>query len=259
MGLVFAHYEAMKLNAVNLGIRIKQARTAKGWTQTELAKALGVQRSSVVRWETGVSVARKIPQLSKVLGQTAEWFLERADEVATSAVSKDSQEMKQLRGEVRRLQKELRSSLTEKNQSVAQLMSHADVEERVERAIRNERARAESVIEPKSVTVNIINEKAQPVEKQAQKNEDKIEKHVEVKAKKSRKSEEHVVDQAILAEILKSWNGVTEEARLMAALLITGDWSYKLKLWNRNIAVGDDVLKSIRHKGKKSRISNRIA
>ena len=36
--------------------RIKELREEKGWTQTELAKILGVTRSCVNAWEMGISV-----------------------------------------------------------------------------------------------------------------------------------------------------------------------------------------------------------
>lgn len=35
---------------------IKVLRTAKGWTQADLAKRLGITRSSVNAWEMGISV-----------------------------------------------------------------------------------------------------------------------------------------------------------------------------------------------------------
>ena len=39
-----------------LGLRIKELREEKAWTQTELAKILGVTRSCVNAWEMGISV-----------------------------------------------------------------------------------------------------------------------------------------------------------------------------------------------------------
>jgi transcriptional regulator with XRE-family HTH domain len=207
----------MKLNAANLGIRIKQARVAKGWTQTELARALGVQRSSVVRWETGISVARNIPKVAALLGQSPEWFLEHADEVNVTAAVSESQELKQLRAEVRRLQKELRSVLSHEGSGTEK--THA-----------------------KSVIVNIINDKNDNTQAVID------EKVFELQKPAAQQQPENIQDQAVLADLLKDWNSVSSEARLMAALLITGDWSYKLKLWNRNVAVGEEVLKAVRRK-----------
>ena len=42
---------------------------------------------------------------------------------------------------------------------------------------------------------------------------------------------------------------------LAAALLITGDWAYKLKLWNRNVAVDDDVIKAVAANHRKNPIA----
>ena len=36
-----------------MGVRIRQVRRERGWTQDELANAVGVSRSAVAQWETG--------------------------------------------------------------------------------------------------------------------------------------------------------------------------------------------------------------
>lgn len=54
-----------------LGSRIKQLRQAKGYTQLELAKLVGVTKSSVSQWETGLSANIKLPEfleLCRILG-----------------------------------------------------------------------------------------------------------------------------------------------------------------------------------------------
>lgn len=51
-------------------MKIKEIRLTKGMTQLELAKKLGVSRSTVAMWEAGVNTpnAGKIPEISKALG-----------------------------------------------------------------------------------------------------------------------------------------------------------------------------------------------
>lgn len=51
-------------------MKIKEIRTEKGVTQLELAKKLGVSRSTVAMWEAGINTpnASKIPEISKALG-----------------------------------------------------------------------------------------------------------------------------------------------------------------------------------------------
>lgn len=49
-----------------LGARIRLARKAQGWTQTQLADAAGVSRPSVARIETGDDVSTAT--LAKVAG-----------------------------------------------------------------------------------------------------------------------------------------------------------------------------------------------
>ena len=52
-----------------LGIVIARARQRKRWTQTELAKRLGVTRGAVTNWETGVSYPKRtIGAIEEVLG-----------------------------------------------------------------------------------------------------------------------------------------------------------------------------------------------
>lgn len=50
--------------------RIRELRTARGITQTELARALGIDKASVCMWESGKSIptADKLPVIAVVLG-----------------------------------------------------------------------------------------------------------------------------------------------------------------------------------------------
>ena len=40
-------------NPADIGLRIRAARADRGWTQDQLAAAVGVSRSAVAQWETG--------------------------------------------------------------------------------------------------------------------------------------------------------------------------------------------------------------
>jgi len=55
----------------SMGQRIAVLRKARGWTQNELAKVLGVTGSAVLQWENDMTVNIRPPHLltlSKVLG-----------------------------------------------------------------------------------------------------------------------------------------------------------------------------------------------
>jgi transcriptional regulator with XRE-family HTH domain len=57
---------------LGLGQRIKSAREARGWTQPELGRAVGVSKSAVSQWEKGVVQNLKLGNLfavSQALGR----------------------------------------------------------------------------------------------------------------------------------------------------------------------------------------------
>jgi len=57
---------------LGLGQRIKSAREARGWTQPELGRAVGVSKSAVSQWEKGVVQNLKLGNLfavAQVLGR----------------------------------------------------------------------------------------------------------------------------------------------------------------------------------------------
>lgn len=57
--------------------RIKFLREQKGYTQTELAKKLGITRSSVNAWEMGISVpsTQYIVELSTIFSVSTDYLL----------------------------------------------------------------------------------------------------------------------------------------------------------------------------------------
>ncbi len=100
----------MGLNARAIGLKIQAARIAKGMTQGELAKALGIDRGSVGRWETGKAVPKQvgIPKVAKLLGTTAENLLEGASDVnsnseAVEVLRSERRTLKEIREEVKKL------------------------------------------------------------------------------------------------------------------------------------------------------------
>ncbi|HMN68973.1 MAG TPA: helix-turn-helix transcriptional regulator [Bdellovibrionales bacterium] len=175
----------MGLNAVQIGLKIQEARLTKGITQDELAQALGVSRSTVVRWETGRAVPRQIgiPKVAGFLGKDASWLLEGSSDVTVAG-----QNVELLRAE-RRTLKEIRSE--------------------VKNLTKN--------LKPKAASVNVAKTRS-PRELDA------------------------AIDRKTLEDVQRAWSSAKPEARLIAALLVTGDWSYKLKLWNREVSVDQEVL-----------------
>lgn len=184
----------MGLNARSIGLKIQQARVAKGMTQGELAKALGIDRGSVGRWETGRSVPRQvgIPKVAMILGQSPEWLLAGSGDYNTATES-----VEVLRAE-RRTLKEIRDEVKK--------LSSAEREPKKAYVTNMPRART-----------------ANPPAKF--KPELKVQ-----------------IDRKAFEDIMVAWDMAKPEARLIAALLITGDWSYKLKLMNREVSVEEEVL-----------------
>lgn len=61
-----------------IGERIKEAREKNGYTQSALAKVLGISRSAVNAWEMGVSVpsAQYLVELSKLFNVSTDFLLD---------------------------------------------------------------------------------------------------------------------------------------------------------------------------------------
>lgn len=166
----------MRLNAQSIGLRIQQARVAKGLTQAQLAKQLGVGRKTVVRWETGKTVPKQtgIPKIATLLNRDSNWFMEGSDEV-----DRQTQQAEVFRAE-RRTLSEIRTEVKKLAQNV-----------RSTPAVSRE------------------------------------------------------VSERALQDVMDNWTIARPEARLLAALLITGDWSYKLKLWNMGVSIGEEMIAAI--------------
>lgn len=67
--------------------RIRQARLAKGWTQDEFARELGVGVRNVSRWELGQAVprAKALRRIAEVLGCSVEDLLDAQPDDAEAA------------------------------------------------------------------------------------------------------------------------------------------------------------------------------
>ncbi len=64
---------------------IKDLRTAKGMPQREFAAALGVDRTTIAKWETGAALPRAdmLPKIAKLLGCTISDLFEERKETNT--------------------------------------------------------------------------------------------------------------------------------------------------------------------------------
>src|SRR5215469_18189431 len=61
----------------DIGARIKDAREDQGWTQDQLAEAVGVSRSAVAQWETGRAgqVTANLTKVAAALGVGVEYLM----------------------------------------------------------------------------------------------------------------------------------------------------------------------------------------
>src|SRR5215831_223112 len=67
-----------------IGIRIRTARQDLGWTQDQLAAAVGVSRSAVAQWETGRAgqVTTNLTRVAAALGIGIEHLAHGRDKLA---------------------------------------------------------------------------------------------------------------------------------------------------------------------------------
>ena len=72
---------------VTVGVRIRDVRREQGWTQEDLAQAVGVSRSAVAQWETDRAgqVRENLSRIAEALGVSAEFLLMGREPQANSA------------------------------------------------------------------------------------------------------------------------------------------------------------------------------
>lgn len=59
-------------------MEIKKLREQKGMKQKELAEEMGIERSTIAKWETGATnpATEKLPKLARILGCTIDALFE---------------------------------------------------------------------------------------------------------------------------------------------------------------------------------------
>jgi transcriptional regulator with XRE-family HTH domain len=64
-------------NPADIGARIRDVRRERGWTQDQLASAVGVSRSAVAQWETGRAgqVTTNLTRIAEVLEVGVEYLM----------------------------------------------------------------------------------------------------------------------------------------------------------------------------------------
>ncbi len=85
--------------ATGLGARIRAARLAQGFTQDQLARAVGVTRSAVAQWETGRAgqVGGNLARIASVLGTNAAHLLSGEQDAGAAPLPLRGDEMALLR------------------------------------------------------------------------------------------------------------------------------------------------------------------
>jgi transcriptional regulator with XRE-family HTH domain len=64
-------------NPTDIGMRIRDVRRERGWTQDQLANSVGVSRSAVAQWETGRAgqVTTNLTRIAEVLEVGVEFLM----------------------------------------------------------------------------------------------------------------------------------------------------------------------------------------
>jgi transcriptional regulator with XRE-family HTH domain len=85
-------------NPTEMGSRIREVRRERGWTQDQLASAVGVSRSAVAQWETGRAgqVTTNLTRIAEVLEIGVE-FLMYGDDKRAPAEARMGDELALLR------------------------------------------------------------------------------------------------------------------------------------------------------------------
>lgn len=84
------------VNAIEIGKRIESARSELNLTQDELAKELGLNKSTIQRYETGKVQRIKIPILeamAKVLNVSPEWLSNKSNSREINSQKNQSTEL----------------------------------------------------------------------------------------------------------------------------------------------------------------------
>lgn len=84
------------VNAIEIGKRIESARSDLNLTQDELAKELGLNKSTIQRYETGKVQRIKIPVLeamAKVLNVSSEWLSNKSNSREINSQKNQSTEL----------------------------------------------------------------------------------------------------------------------------------------------------------------------
>ena len=76
-------------NPQDIGARIRTSREEQGWTQDQLAEAVGVSRSAVAQWETGRAgqVTTNLTRVASALGVGVEYLMNGRSKYASSQIS----------------------------------------------------------------------------------------------------------------------------------------------------------------------------
>jgi transcriptional regulator with XRE-family HTH domain len=85
-------------NPTEIGIRIRDVRRDRGWTQDRLAAAVGVSRSAVAQWETGRAgqVTTNLTRIAEVLEIGVEYLM-YGDDKKVPAEARQGDELALLR------------------------------------------------------------------------------------------------------------------------------------------------------------------
>jgi transcriptional regulator with XRE-family HTH domain len=85
-------------NPTEMGIRIRDIRRERGWTQDQLANAVGVSRSAVAQWETGRAgqVTTNLTRIAEVLELGVEYLM-YGDDKRAPAEARQGDELALLR------------------------------------------------------------------------------------------------------------------------------------------------------------------
>ena len=75
-------------NPQDIGARIRASREDQGWTQDQLAAAVGVSRSAVAQWETGRTgqITGNLSRIADVLEVNVEYLMYGNDKRAAGEV-----------------------------------------------------------------------------------------------------------------------------------------------------------------------------